>query len=309
MVHLNQLDEGRLVRGGVNTVSSAVAVGACVAHPEVLIVDDDLATREGLRGLLSNAGFTVETAADGDQAIEQIGRHDFGVVLLDIRLPGVGGLEILARCTGKPTPPKVIVMTGVDISDSALDALRGQAYDFLPKPIEPLRLVEMVRRSLAAARDVPGIVVVSARPEWVELLVPCTREVVDRIRSFLQHLEVGLPDDVRDSVGLAFRELLLNGIEWGGQLDPNQKVRVACLRTRRMLLYRFADPGPGFSFEELSHAAVGHASDAIAHDDVRKAKGIRPGGFGLALIRALADELIYNERQNEVVFVKYLDEA
>jgi len=279
-----------------------------MAHSDVLIVDDDDATREGLSALLSNAGFTFDTANDGAEALKKIDTHDFSVVLLDIQLPGIGGLDVLARCIAKPRPSKIIVMTGVDTTDTALSALRGQAYDFLPKPIEPPRLVDTVKRALATAREVPGIEVLSARPEWVELLVPCTREAVDRIHSFLQQLEADLPDDVRDSVGLAFRELLLNGIEWGGHLNPAQKVRVACLRARRMLLYRIADPGPGFTFDGLSHAAVNNASDAMAHDVVREEKGIRPGGFGLVLIRAIADELIYNERQNEVVFVKYLDE-
>lgn len=277
-------------------------------HADVLIVDDDDATRKGLSALLTNAGFRVDQANDGAEALEKIDRHDFSVVLLDMQLPGIGGLEVLARCVAKPRPSKVIVMTGVDITDTALSALRGQAHDFLPKPIEPTHLVEVVRRALATGQNVPGIEVLSARPEWVELLVPCTREAVDRIQSFLQQLETDLPDEVRDSVGLAFRELLLNGIEWGGRLNPAQKVRVACLRTRRMLLYRIADPGPGFTFDELSHAAVNNASDSLAHDVVREEKGIRPGGFGLVLIRAIADELIYNERHNEVMFVKYLDE-
>ena len=67
--------------------------------------------------------------------------------------------------------------------------------------------------------------------------------------------------------------------------------------------------GRGFAFEDLSHAALGNAPGAIAHDAVRNAKGLRPGGFGLVLIRAIADELIYNERRNEVLFVKYLDDA
>jgi anti-sigma regulatory factor (Ser/Thr protein kinase) len=100
----------------------------------------------------------------------------------------------------------------------------------------------------------------------------------------------------------------MNGIEWGGGLNPEQKVRVACLRAKRMLLYRISDPGPGFSFENLSHAAIFEGGDGLSHDRVREEKGIRPGGFGLVLIRASADELIYNEQQNEVVFVKYLDE-
>jgi anti-sigma regulatory factor (Ser/Thr protein kinase) len=84
---------------------------------------------------------------------------------------------------------------------------------------------------------------------------------------------------------------------------------VACLRARRMLLYRIADPGQGFTFDDLSHAAVSHTPGAMDHDAVRQEKGLRPGGFGLVLIRSIADELLYNERQNEVVFVKYLDES
>jgi CheY-like chemotaxis protein/anti-sigma regulatory factor (Ser/Thr protein kinase) len=279
-----------------------------MADCDVLVVDDDPATREGLCALLTNAGLTVDTANDGTEALQKVeGRH-FNIVLLDIQLPGIGGLDVLARCVAKARPSKVIVMTGVDPTDTALSALRGHAYEFLPKPIEPQHLVEVIRRALAAARDVPAIEVVSARPEWVELLVPCTREAVDRIQSFLQQLEADLPDEVRESVGVAFRELLLNGIEWGGRLDPTQKVRVACLRARRMLVYWIADPGQGFTFDDLPHAAVSHPSDGLAHDLVREQRGIRPGGFGLVFVRAIADELIYNEQQNEVVFIKYFDE-
>ncbi len=279
-----------------------------MAHFDVLIVDDDDATREGLCALLTNAGFRCDTAKDGPEASAKLDTHDFQVVLLDLRLPGMGGLDVLARPVAKARLPKIIVMTGVDVTDAALSALRAQAYLFLSKPVQPLSLVDTITRALATAQDAPGIEVLSARPEWVELLVPCTREAVDRVQSFVRHLEGDLPDDLRESVGLAFRELLLNGIEWGGRLNPAQKVQVACLRARRMLLYRIADPGQGFTFEGLSHAAVDNRSSAIAHDVMREAKGIRPGGFGLVLIRAIADELIYNERQNEVVFVKYLDE-
>ena len=81
------------------------------------------------------------------------------------------------------------------------------------------------------------------------------------------------------------------------------------LRAKRMLMYRIADPGPGFNIEELPHAAIGQSpDDPIAHMPVREARGIRPGGFGLLMVRASVDELLYNEQRNEVVFVKYLDE-
>lgn len=152
------------------------------------------------------------------------------------------------------------------------------------------------------------IEVVSSRPTWVELVVSCTREAADRIQSVMKELEADLPEDIRESVGYAFRELLLNAVEWGGKLDPNRKVRIACLRARRMLLYRIADPRPGFRMDALDHAAISYPDDApIEHMRMREEKGLRPGGFGLLMVRAQVDELLYNEKQNEVVFVKYLD--
>jgi anti-sigma regulatory factor (Ser/Thr protein kinase) len=99
-----------------------------------------------------------------------------------------------------------------------------------------------------------------------------------------------------------------HAIEWGGKLNPNQKVPISCLRGQRMLLYRIADPGTGFRFEGLEHAAVASPPDQpLKHVEVRSQKGLRPGGFGIALVKALVDELLYNEAPNEVVFVKYLD--
>jgi anti-sigma regulatory factor (Ser/Thr protein kinase) len=139
------------------------------------------------------------------------------------------------------------------------------------------------------------------------LSVPCTRDAADRLQGVMARLEADLPQEVRESVGYAFRELLLNAVEWGGQLDPKRRVRISYLRARRMLLYRIADPGPGFSMEGLSHAAISHPDNPLEHDSIREQKGIRPGGFGILMVQAKVDELIYNERQNEVMFVKYLD--
>jgi len=85
-------------------------------------------------------------------------------------------------------------------------------------------------------------------------------------------------------------------------------VRIAYLRGRRMLLYRIADPGAGFNPEGLEHAAVSNpSSEPYGHMRAREEKGLRPGGFGLELVRQMVDELLYNEARNEVLFVKYTD--
>lgn len=75
-----------------------------------------------------------------------------------------------------------------------------------------------------------------------------------------------------------------------------------------MLLYRIADPGEGFDINRLAHAAISNPDDdPLGHDRVREELGLRPGGLGLVMTRALVDEVIYNEKRNEVVLVKYLD--
>lgn len=274
---------------------------------KILVVDDDRSTRHLIRLQLRSAGYSAETAVDGASALARLGRKPFDLVLLDIWMPGMDGLEVMARLRETPSPPKVVVMTADDAPQTLLKALREQACRYVTKPIEPKDLIALVQEVLEAGPERP-IEVISAKPDWVELVVPCDRAAAARIQAVLGQLEADLPEDVRNSVGQAFRELLMNAIEWGGQLDPSRSVRISYLRARRMLLYRIADPGHGFSFESLRHAAVSNPADRpLEHAGVREELGLRPGGFGLVLTRAMVDELLFNEAQNEVVFVKYLD--
>ena len=201
------------------------------------------------------------------------------------------------------------MMTADDTPEALLRSFRGQAHWFLRKPFPPKRIVEVVNDVLraSAAASLP-IEVVSARPEWLELVAPCSLEVAERVQDFVMQLDAKLPDDVRESVAQAFRELLSNAVEWGGHLDPTRTVRISCLRSKRMLLYRIADPGEGFDIDHLAHAAISNADDdPLGHDRVREEMGLRPGGLGLVMTRAMVDEVIYNEKRNEVVLVKYLD--
>jgi CheY-like chemotaxis protein/anti-sigma regulatory factor (Ser/Thr protein kinase) len=277
----------------------------------VLVVDDDRVFRLAASGLLAEAGYAVTQAGDSDEALAALAREPVDVLLLDVGLPGRSGIEVLSDVRTLAVPPRVVVVTADDTPDTVLRALRGQADRFLTKPCSPRAIVEVVGEVIAAspAATLP-IEVISARPEWVELVAPCVLEVADRVQPFMMQLEADLPDAIRQSVGQAVRELLHNAIEWGGRLDHTRKVRIACLRTGRLLLYRIADPGEGFDIERITHAAVCNPDDnPIEHAMVREQQGLRPGGLGLMVARALVDELIYNEKRNEVVFVKYLDAA
>ena len=276
---------------------------------KILVADDDRATRFAISSMLRKAGYAVTAVKDGAQALRNIQQTSFDLAFLDIWMPELTGLEVLARVRVGESHPKIVIMTSAGTPETVLRAIREQAYEYLSKPFPPKEAVEVAQRALKHDASSP-IEVISTRPHWVELLIPCTREAAERIQSFLLNLEADLPDDLRHTIGLAFRELLLNAVEWGGKLDPNRKVRIAYVRSSRLLLYRIADPGQGFSFKGLTHAAVGQPEEEpIAHVNVRDQLGIRPGGFGIAMTRATADELLYNEAQNEVIFIKYLTES
>ena len=272
----------------------------------ILIVDDDPVSRHFLAKILSSEGYSVATAADGAEGLEQLRKKDVDLALLDVWMPHMNGLEVLGHMRNEALGAKAVIMTSDGTPETLLQAIREQAYQYLTKPVDPETLVQLVADALSASAS-PPIEVLSAKPHWVELLVPCEMAAAERIQEFMSRLQTTLPEDVRDSVSQVFREMLSNAIEWGGKLDPNRKVRISYLHARRMVLYRIADPGPGFKFEELTHAAVAYSPGDLTHTMVRQDKGIRPGGFGILMAKQMVDELLYNEAHNEVLFVKYLD--
>jgi CheY-like chemotaxis protein/anti-sigma regulatory factor (Ser/Thr protein kinase) len=274
---------------------------------KILIAEDDPNERDGLSALLKSSGFTVEAAVDGIDALERIQQEKFDLLLVDIWMPRMNGLDLLSRLP-KNYRTKVVVMTGDDTTETLLRALREKAYQYITKPFDPQELLALIRSALESPSAMDQIQVLSAQPDWVEVRVPCDRLIAERIQDVIRHLDSDLPSEVRDSVGLAFHELLMNAIEWGGHMNPDSKVQIAYLRTKKLLLCRIADPGPGFKPAELDHAASEDTPDKpYEHTFVREERGLRPGGYGILLVKSLVDELVYNEAHNEVVMVKYLN--
>lgn len=270
----------------------------------ILIVDDDPEILRLLLRLLKADDLDLTTSETALEAMDLMDSRDFDLVLLDLGLPDKPGMEVLEECS-KVDGPRFLIITADDTSASMVRALRDQAYGYVKKPFDPQTIVELVREALVAP-ELPPIEVISAKPDWLELSVPCSRNAAERVDQFMRQLS-NLPEEL-EQVSQCFRELLMNAVEWGGGLDPHRRVRISFLRTPRMLQYRVADPGEGFQFEEIKHAAAGQpAGDVMTHTEIRAQMGLRAGGFGLLMVKAMADELLFNEKQNEVVFIKYLD--
>src|ERR687886_469360 len=114
----------------------------------VLIVDDERGIRETLRAVLEDEGFEVETAASGEECLKMVERRSFGCVLLDVWLPGIDGLETLARMKDRGTDAAVVMISGHGTIETAVRATKLGAFDFIEKPLSIEKTVLTVRNAL-----------------------------------------------------------------------------------------------------------------------------------------------------------------
>jgi two-component system response regulator AtoC len=115
----------------------------------LLVVDDDRAMREMLTSLFKERGLTVEDAPSADAALARAAEQDFDVVLSDVRMPGLSGVELVGQLRRlRPSTP-VVLMTAFGSIDSAVEAMRTGAFDYLTKPFEPDAVILAVERALA----------------------------------------------------------------------------------------------------------------------------------------------------------------
>ena len=131
---------------------TAVPAGAQTERLRVLLVDDNASVLRFLASAFSSNNCQVTTASTAEQALEQLGDDPFNLVVSDIKMPGLSGLDLLRAVKGKQPSTPVVLITGVPSVNSAVFGLRHGAYDYLPKPFsvtEVKDLIERVRRDRA----------------------------------------------------------------------------------------------------------------------------------------------------------------
>jgi DNA-binding NtrC family response regulator len=106
----------------------------------VLIVEDEPTTRDGLTELVSTWGFTTESAADGQEALQRITSFRPSIVISDLVMPRMGGLELLRALKDEGTALTIVILTAQGTVETAVEAIKEGAYDYLTKPVEPQRL-------------------------------------------------------------------------------------------------------------------------------------------------------------------------
>lgn len=113
----------------------------------VLVVDDERAIRDTLKEILEDAGYLVTLAEDGPQALEQFSQESHDVVLCDIKMPGMDGIELLGKLQAQSDVP-VVMVSGHGTIETAVDAIKRGAYDYIEKPLDLNRLLVAIRNAL-----------------------------------------------------------------------------------------------------------------------------------------------------------------
>ena len=272
----------------------------------LLVIDGDPEVHQEVAGALQHGGRTILDAFNQREALQRLRAGKFDLVVAGQGNNGFDGLNLLRKLRALQPRAKVIV-TGNPDPGRVVRAIRERAYAYFHRPLQPNQLSETVQQALGSRSWEDDIQVISARPEWISLDVRCKMDAAERTAHFLRETVADLPVHMREDISSAIRELLMNAVEHGGRSNPRKRARVALIRTGRSVIGHVHDPGTGFSLDFLPHAAISNPDDSpTKHVEIRAVAGKRPGGFGILMTRNMVDELIYNERGNAVLFVKYL---
>jgi CheY-like chemotaxis protein len=284
----------------------------------ILVVDDSPIDRQLVGGLLrQDTDWTVEFAADGSIALEQIRKQTPDLVITDMQMPVMNGLELVAAIRKSHTQVPVILMTGKGSEEIAVEALHAGAASYVPKRSLSTMLIETTRRVLSAFQEDRNRTELHKRVgERLETFH--IENDVNILLSLSRHLQQMLGDswgiDRTDRLrsGTAFEEALLNALYHGNlevssdlkeidhaafykvvnerRVSPpwrDRKIHISVRLTLDDVEVKIRDEGPGFDPSKLPDPTDPENLD-------------RPSGRGVMLMRAFMDDVRYNDRGNEV---------
>lgn len=271
-----------------------------------LMVLTDLDASAMLIDYLATQSWGIEYAPDNESALSLICERPFDLIITAETTSAKADIELLRKVRRVRAHSRMIILTSETTPADVVSALREHAFSYFSTPYSLDALAQVIRIAMEGPCWDDGIEVLSATPAWVRLLARCDLGTAERVMQFFQEM-IDLPEEEKNGVAYAFREMLLNAIRHGAQFDPSQYVEISYVRARHMVECRVKDPGQGFSLSELYHSALANPDDdPTRHIHFREASGLPSGGYGILLSQHLVDELIYNEKGNEVLLVKYI---
>ncbi|MGH7482071.1 MAG: sigma-54-dependent transcriptional regulator [Longimicrobiales bacterium] len=262
-----------------------------MAEPKLLIADDEKHVAEGLQMLLSEEGYGVDMATDGQQAWKKVQSGEYGLVLADLKMPKLDGLQLFKKMRDGGVDSEVIIITGKATVDSAVEAMRAGAYDYLTKPLDLDRLKALIPKAL------DKYTVKTANRQLQERVNSLTRygDMVgqsEQIREIYKILEVVSPAHAAVLIigeSGTGKELVANAIHQKSTRSKGPFIALNC---------------GAFPREILENELFGHEKGAFTG-----AVGEKPGAFELADGGTLfLDEVAEMEPDVQVKFLRALEQ-
>ena len=274
----------------------------------VLVIGGDNQVSREIGGVLSAIDFPMEYSPGHADTLQRLRMRSFGVVITNPDSTVEEDLALLEEMRAIRPGVKSIVLARQSTPDEVIAALRARVFACFTPPFDPGEIANLARSAASDSQGQDDIQILSAKPGWVSVRVNCRLLTAERLLTFANELSAQLPEEAREGIMQAFREILMNAMEHGAAFNPEQVVEVTGVRTRRAMVFYVRDPGAGFRREALTHAAIANpVDDPAAHIMQREAEGMRPGGYGLLLASGTVDELIFSEIGNEVLLIRYVD--
>jgi anti-sigma regulatory factor (Ser/Thr protein kinase)/ActR/RegA family two-component response regulator len=274
----------------------------------VLIIGKDSPLTAALQANEALRGHELVRCGGDVEALYDVRSRAFDVAVTNPSTSMTEDLVLAAElCRARPGL-RIIALSPAATHEDLIAALRAHVFACFTPPFDANEIAGMMRSALDASAWQDGIEVVSGLPHWFTLRVSSHLLTADRLVRFMtEHLTM-IDEKDRDLLIAAFREMLLNAMEHGAGFDKEKVVEVTAARTARAIVYHFRDPGGGFDRKSLAHAASAPTPEEVVASAMHRAEmGLRPGGFGMLIARQVADELVYNERGNELLLIKHLD--
>ncbi len=223
----------------------------------ILIVDDESSIRLTLGTMLQRAGYDVTQAENGAEAIERLEQQSFDLLLVDLKMPGMDGMQVVAAARLRQADLAIVVLTGHGSLDTAVEGLHQGIFDYLLKTVEPSQVIERVRAGLAA------------REQMIR-----QRTLLDVVGAAVQELRGGqTPDDAGQAAGPGGRTFTVGAL----QLDTWRQVATLSGQTLaltptefRLLLCLAEHAGTMQSYAQLVRCTQGYDASELEANELIK---------------------------------------
>jgi anti-sigma regulatory factor (Ser/Thr protein kinase)/ActR/RegA family two-component response regulator len=274
---------------------------------KALFIGADPEIHAMLQDTLDPLVWSIRHAPDNKTALAMAADMPFDLVITSENTSGRADVELLHEIRKLHPHTCVIISTDESSPADVIASMRESAFSYFSRPFSPSVFAGMVRAAIEAPCWNDGIKILQGTREWIRILARCDTQTADRLIQFVREI-IDLSEPERGAVATAFREILMNAMEHGGHFRSDQYVEIGYIRSKHMMMCRVKDPGEGFTLDEVEHAAIANPiDDPVRHVTLRAERGMRPGGYGMLLTQALVDDLIYNEKGNDVLLIKYIN--